>query len=37
MNVATVAAAGKWTFKPYVINGRPAAYSIKLVFAFSLQ
>jgi TonB family protein len=37
MNAATVAAAGKWTFKPYVINGRPAAYSIKLVFAFSLQ
>jgi len=37
MNAETVAAAGKWTFKPYVVNGRPTAYTIKLVLAFSLQ
>jgi len=37
MNAETVTAAGKWTFKPYVVNGRPTAYTIKLVFAFTLQ
>jgi TonB family protein len=37
MNAETVTAAGKWTFKPYSSSGRPTAYTIKLVFAFSLQ
>jgi TonB family protein len=37
MNAESMAAAGKWTFKPYTVNGRPTAYTIKLIFAFSLQ
>jgi TonB family protein len=37
MNSETVAAASKWIFKPYVSNGRPTAYTIKLIFSFSLQ
>jgi TonB family protein len=37
MNAATVAAARKWTFKPFVRAGRPVAFSIKMVFQFSIQ
>jgi TonB family protein len=37
MNAATVAAVKKWTFKPLLRAGRPAAFNIKLVMQFSIQ
>ena len=37
MNAATVAAVKKWTFKPLVRAGRPAAFNIKLIFQFSVN
>jgi len=37
MNAETTASVGKWTFKPYLLNGRPTAYTFKLIFAFTLQ
>jgi TonB family protein len=37
MNVDTVAAMKKWTFKPLIRSGQPVAFNIKLIFNFSIQ
>ena len=37
MNADTVSAVKKWTFKPVIRAGQPIAFSIKLVFNFSIQ
>ena len=36
MNTDTLASVKKWTFKPFLRAGRPAAFNIKLVFQFSI-
>lgn len=37
MNMDTLTAVGKWTFKPYLRAGQPAAFTIKLIFQYSIQ
>jgi TonB family protein len=37
MNADTVAAVKKWTFKPLIRAGQPAAFNIKLIFNYSIQ
>ena len=37
MNTETVTAAKKWTFKPLMRAGKPAAFNLKLTFQFSIQ
>jgi TonB family protein len=37
MNADTVAAVKKWTFKPLIRAGQPVAFSIKLIFNYSIQ
>jgi len=37
MNAATIAAVKKWTFKPFIRAGQPAAFNIRLIFQFSIQ
>jgi TonB family protein len=37
MNDDTIAAVKKWTFKPLIRAGQPVAFSIKLIFNYSIQ
>jgi TonB family protein len=37
MNAETIAAVKRWTFKPLIRAGQPAAFNIKLIFNYSIQ
>jgi outer membrane biosynthesis protein TonB len=37
MNMDTIAAVKKWTFKPLTRAGQPIAFNIKLTFNYSIQ
>jgi len=37
MNAATLAAVKKWTFKPLIRAGQPAAFNMRLILQFSIQ